>query len=171
MLLRLVRCAHAWVMLCTWQPFCRLLTLDSDRRKNFASPPRSCSLLQPADSPHTDCFIPNYKSLFVCSFFTPLKLHHRGETATSVDYLSFLCYPMDIHCKADPFSAMHREYTEEVYHPKNVWVVASKCDRRCLHLIYKQLEILLLFSFILSPLRLVICHRFITVHNINSALK
>uniref|UniRef100_W5ME18 Paired box 2a n=1 Tax=Lepisosteus oculatus TaxID=7918 RepID=W5ME18_LEPOC len=31
----------------------------------------------------------------------------RGETATSVDYLSFLCYPMDIHCKADPFSAMH----------------------------------------------------------------
>lgn len=22
---------------------------------------------------------------------------------------------MDIHCKADPFSAMHREYTEEVY--------------------------------------------------------
>ncbi|AWP13941.1 Paired box protein Pax-2a [Scophthalmus maximus] len=36
------------------------------------------------------------------------ELHHRGETATSVDYLSFLCYPMDIHCKADPFSAMHR---------------------------------------------------------------
>lgn len=46
-------------------------------------------------------------------FFTPLKLHHRGETATSVDYLSFLCYPMD--CKADPFSAMHREYAELVY--------------------------------------------------------
>nr|XP_012774645.1 paired box protein Pax-2a isoform X19 [Maylandia zebra] len=37
-----------------------------------------------------------------------MELHHRGETATSVDYLSFLCYPMDIHCKADPFSAMHR---------------------------------------------------------------
>nr|XP_012774643.1 paired box protein Pax-2a isoform X15 [Maylandia zebra] len=36
-----------------------------------------------------------------------MELHHRGETATSVDYLSFLCYPMDIHCKADPFSAMH----------------------------------------------------------------
>ncbi|TSL04193.1 Paired box protein Pax-2a [Bagarius yarrelli] len=32
----------------------------------------------------------------------------KSETATSVDYLSFLCYPMDIHCKADPFSAMHR---------------------------------------------------------------
>ncbi|KAI3364800.1 hypothetical protein L3Q82_000993 [Scortum barcoo] len=32
----------------------------------------------------------------------------EGETATSVDYLSFLCYPMDIHCKADPFTAMHR---------------------------------------------------------------
>ncbi|KAK3528551.1 hypothetical protein QTP70_002791 [Hemibagrus guttatus] len=32
----------------------------------------------------------------------------ESETATSVDYLSFLCYPMDIHCKADPFSAMHR---------------------------------------------------------------
>ncbi|XDV44060.1 hypothetical protein PO909_012413 [Leuciscus waleckii] len=32
----------------------------------------------------------------------------KDETATSVDYRSFLGYPMDIHCKADPFSAMHR---------------------------------------------------------------
>lgn len=117
MLLRLVRSAHAWVMLCTWQPFCRLLSLDLNRRKTYR-PPRSSSLLQPADSSHTDCFTPKNRSLLLLLlifFFTPLKLHHRGETATSVDYLSFLCYPMDIHCKADPFSAMHREYTEEVY--------------------------------------------------------
>lgn len=80
--------------------------------------PRSYSLLQPADSAHTDCFTPKYKSLIF--FFIPLKLHHRGETATSVDYLSFLCYPMDIHCKADPFSAMHREYNELVYRQKHL---------------------------------------------------
>lgn len=45
-------------------------------------------------------------------FFLPkvLKLSFRGDTAASADFFPFLCLPMDMHCKADPFSAMHREY-------------------------------------------------------------
>lgn len=31
---------------------------------------------------------------------------------------------MDIHCKADPFSAMHREYAELVYRAKHLCDVA-----------------------------------------------
>ncbi|XP_061315313.1 LOW QUALITY PROTEIN: paired box protein Pax-2 [Pezoporus flaviventris] len=37
-----------------------------------------------------------------------LKLSFRGDTAASADFFPFLCLPMDMHCKADPFSAMHR---------------------------------------------------------------
>ncbi|XP_054061798.1 paired box protein Pax-2 isoform X7 [Grus americana] len=36
-----------------------------------------------------------------------LKLSFRGDTAASADFFPFLCLPMDMHCKADPFSAMH----------------------------------------------------------------
>lgn len=39
-----------------------------------------------------------------------MKLSFRGDTAASADFFPFLCLPMDMHCKADPFSAMHREY-------------------------------------------------------------
>lgn len=44
--------------------------------------------------------------------FSPqvLKLSLRGETAAAAALLPLLCLPMDMHCKADPFSAMHREY-------------------------------------------------------------
>lgn len=38
-----------------------------------------------------------------------LKLRLLGDTAASADFFPFLCLPMDMHCKADPFSAMHRE--------------------------------------------------------------
>lgn len=39
-----------------------------------------------------------------------LKLSLRGDTAAAAALLPLLCLPMDMHCKADPFSAMHREY-------------------------------------------------------------
>lgn len=44
--------------------------------------------------------------------FSPqvLKLSLRGDTAAAAALLPLLCLPMDMHCKADPFSAMHREY-------------------------------------------------------------
>lgn len=44
--------------------------------------------------------------------FSPqvLKLSLRGDTAAAAALLPLLCIPMDMHCKADPFSAMHREY-------------------------------------------------------------
>ncbi|XP_065377364.1 paired box protein Pax-2 isoform X7 [Macaca nemestrina] len=37
-----------------------------------------------------------------------LKLSLRGDTAAAAALLPLLCLPMDMHCKADPFSAMHR---------------------------------------------------------------
>ncbi|XP_045047568.2 paired box protein Pax-2 isoform X13 [Desmodus rotundus] len=36
-----------------------------------------------------------------------LKLSLRGDTAAAAALLPLLCLPMDMHCKADPFSAMH----------------------------------------------------------------
>uniref|UniRef100_A0A8C0K684 Paired box 2 n=1 Tax=Canis lupus dingo TaxID=286419 RepID=A0A8C0K684_CANLU len=41
--------------------------------------------------------------------FSPqvLKLSLRGDTAAAAALLPLLCLPMDMHCKADPFSAMH----------------------------------------------------------------
>lgn len=110
MLQRLVRSAHAWVMLCTWQPLCRLLSSDLTGGK-LSIALRSCRCCSPRTLPTRTVLRQDRNPCF----FIHLKLHHRGETATSVDYLSFLCYPMDIHCKADPFSAMHREYIELVY--------------------------------------------------------
>lgn len=35
---------------------------------------------------------------------------------------------MDIHCKADPFSSMHREYSEQVYAQQHAHVVFSIMD-------------------------------------------
>eukprot|EP00073_Rattus_norvegicus_P034384 XP_008758626.1 PREDICTED: paired box protein Pax-2 isoform X1 [Rattus norvegicus] len=42
-----------------------------------------------------------------CAGRAVLKLSLRGDTAAAAALLPLLCLPMDMHCKADPFSAMH----------------------------------------------------------------
>ncbi|XP_048663121.1 paired box protein Pax-2 isoform X3 [Marmota marmota marmota] len=60
-------------------------------------------------APHS-CRAPAHPPSFTVPPFSPqvLKLSLRGDTAAAAALLPLLCLPMDMHCKADPFSAMHR---------------------------------------------------------------
>ncbi|XP_015350375.2 paired box protein Pax-2 isoform X10 [Marmota marmota marmota] len=59
-------------------------------------------------APHS-CRAPAHPPSFTVPPFSPqvLKLSLRGDTAAAAALLPLLCLPMDMHCKADPFSAMH----------------------------------------------------------------
>lgn len=83
---------------------CKLQPAGEESPRRSRRPPPLCAPQQPgACSPPTPTVPP----------FSPqvLKLSLRGDTAAAAAaLLPLLCLPMDMHCKADPFSAMHREY-------------------------------------------------------------
>lgn len=82
---------------------CKLQPAGEESPWGARRPPPPCAPQQPgACSPPPPTVPP----------FSPqvLKLSLRGDTAAAAALLPLLCLPMDMHCKADPFSAMHREY-------------------------------------------------------------